>query len=309
MWGLFKSQAERFEDEVSFREINLKTDSETHQIFTQFPRLTPNNSLVSPLTERQEHCHLQCKWDAGTNWQFRQTVNVYQNGNLCKLTRSLYWWLQSGGGTHKCLFVKKKEKKKKESSWCVLWVPSLFHCCNMGTKNDQMWICPCVNVCVFSKRVRRGFPITLFADPDADVIAGCLQRRGEISGFACRAVAFMCGVFFPQEATGFLETARTEPRVTGGRLLSLMWWRWKPESNSCVMDTQELGEEAGEAFRSTTWVNALAAQCTIPSTTFDSGESRNVSVKCALPSKVVVHSWRMVHITLLDYYYSWRINI
>lgn len=203
---------------------------------------------------------------------------------------------------------KKREKKRVPgvSSECLLFFTAVIRE-QRGTRCEYVlvWMC----VCVFSIGVRRGFPITLFADPDADVIAGCLQWRGEISGFACRAVAFMCRVFFPQEATGFLETARTEPRVTGGRLLSLMWWRWKPESNSCVMDTQELGEEGEEAFRSTTWVNALAAQCAIMSTTFDSGESRNVSVKCALPSKVVVHSWRMVHITLLDYYYSWRINI
>lgn len=160
--------AKRFIESLSFfmilRVINLDTALKMQNRYLPNSPLIHNNSPV-PLTERQRPegsiviCNVN-EWDAGTNWQFQQTVNVYQDGTLCKLTWSLYPWLQSSGGAE--MSVWREELLVCPVNAClfttVIWEQRQTRC------ECVRFVCPCLNAVLHWSR--GGFPVTVFADPD-----------------------------------------------------------------------------------------------------------------------------------------------
>lgn len=114
------------------------------------------------------------EWDTGTNWQFHQTVNIYQNGTLCKLTQSLYWWLQSTGGNEMPVCRKQFLVRPVNVYFftTVIWEQRRTRC-------ESVWfVCPCLNECV-------QWGVWGLVVPHHSV---CWPRHNVIAGWFCSAL-------------------------------------------------------------------------------------------------------------------------
>ncbi len=179
-------------------------------------------------------------WDAGTNWQFHQTVNVYQSGTLCKLTRSLYWWLQSSGGAEMPVWRKEFLVRPLNAFF--------FHDGNMGTKTDQMWICMvCMSLCECVCVQRWGFHYS-FSWPRKKVIAGWFCHEVKSVVLHVGLLLFCVGFLKKQQVLPGYGDREDRAESDRRKAPFIDVECWKHESNSCVMYTLEEVEE--EVFRS-----------------------------------------------------------